>query len=88
MTALLVLAGLILLVSSMIPSNTQRIVVHPQLIGVALWAVGHLLVNGDLASVILFGGFLLFALVNLVLAICLGKGNALERQPIVSDAKV
>lgn len=34
---------------------------HPQLIAVKIWAVAHLLVNGDLASIILFGGLLLWA---------------------------
>ena len=34
---------------------------HPQLTAVKVWAVAHLLVNGDLASVILFGGLLLWA---------------------------
>lgn len=31
---------------------------HPMLTGFALWAIAHLLVNGDLASIILFGGLL------------------------------
>ena len=35
---------------------------HPQLTGVAIWAVAHLLVNGDLASVLLFGTLLIWAL--------------------------
>jgi len=35
-----------------------RITRHPFLWGATLWAAGHLIVNGDLASVILFGGFL------------------------------
>lgn len=34
---------------------------HPFLIGVICWAVGHLLANGDLASIILFGGILILA---------------------------
>ena len=34
---------------------------HPMLISVKIWAVAHLLVNGDLASIILFGGMLLWA---------------------------
>ncbi|MDJ0823805.1 MAG: NnrU family protein [Paracoccaceae bacterium] len=34
---------------------------HPQLLAVKIWAVAHLLVNGDLASIILFGGLLLWA---------------------------
>jgi uncharacterized membrane protein len=39
-----------------------RITRHPFLWGVALWALVHLIVNGDLASFILFGSFLLLAL--------------------------
>ncbi|GAB1479963.1 NnrU family protein [Paracoccaceae bacterium] len=40
---------------------------HPMLTGQILWAVAHLLVNGDLASVVLFGGIGLWALVQMVL---------------------
>lgn len=39
---------------------------HPMLTGVKLWAVAHLLVNGDLASVILFGGLLAWAVVAMI----------------------
>ncbi len=39
---------------------------HPMLTGFSLWAVAHLLVNGDLASIILFGGLLVWALVEIV----------------------
>ncbi|EEW24488.1 NnrU family protein [Rhodobacter ferrooxidans] len=38
---------------------------HPQLTGFSLWAVAHLLVNGDLASFILFGGLLAWALLTM-----------------------
>jgi uncharacterized membrane protein len=34
---------------------------HPQLLAVKIWAVAHLLVNGDLASIVLFGSMLLWA---------------------------
>lgn len=40
---------------------------HPQLTAVKTWAVAHLLVNGDLASVVLFGGLLLWAVAEVVL---------------------
>jgi uncharacterized membrane protein len=43
-----------------------RVTRHPFLWGVALWALGHLAANGDLASVILFGSFLFLALVGTV----------------------
>ncbi|MCF6231964.1 MAG: NnrU family protein [Rhodobacteraceae bacterium] len=39
---------------------------HPMLIGVKLWAVAHLLVNGDLASIVLFGGLLGWAVVQVI----------------------
>lgn len=39
-----------------------RITRHPFLWGVALWAAGHLLVNGDRASIVLFGAMLILAL--------------------------
>lgn len=40
---------------------------HPQLLSVCTWAVAHLMVNGDLASLILFGGLLAWALVEMAL---------------------
>lgn len=38
---------------------------HPMLLGFALWAALHLLVNGDVAALVLFGGLLLWALVEI-----------------------
>jgi uncharacterized membrane protein len=40
---------------------------HPMLTGFALWAIAHLLVNGDLASIVLFGGLLLYVPVQIML---------------------
>ena len=40
---------------------------HPMLASVKIWALAHLLVNGDLASVILFGGLLAWAVVSVIL---------------------
>ena len=34
---------------------------HPMLMGFGLWALAHLLVNGDVASIVLFGGLLVWA---------------------------
>ncbi|NSY37924.1 NnrU family protein [Leisingera sp. ANG59] len=39
---------------------------HPMLAGFKLWAVAHLLVNGDLASIILFGGLLAWAVAEVI----------------------
>ena len=38
---------------------------HPMLTGFMLWAIGHLLVNGDVAAIILFGGLLLWAMMQM-----------------------
>lgn len=39
---------------------------HPQLTAIKTWAVAHLLVNGDLASIVLFGGLLAWAVVEVI----------------------
>jgi len=39
---------------------------HPQLTAVKTWALAHLLVNGDLASIVLFGGLLAWAVVEVI----------------------
>lgn len=49
------------LVSAYVPGNFRRATAHPMLWGVALWALAHLLANGDLAGLLLFGGFGLYA---------------------------
>jgi uncharacterized membrane protein len=43
------------------PGNIKRALKHPMLVGVKLWAVAHLISNGDLGSVILFGSILAWA---------------------------
>lgn len=40
---------------------------HPQLLAVKVWAVAHLLVNGDLASILLFGTMLAWAVITVIL---------------------
>ena len=47
-------------------SHLARWIRHPMLTGMALWAGGHLLANGDSRSVVLFGGLGLWALVSIV----------------------
>ena len=39
---------------------------HPMLTGFKIWAAAHLLVNGDLASLILFGGLLAWAVIEVI----------------------
>ncbi len=39
---------------------------HPMILAVKLWALGHLIANGDLGSVLLFGGFLIWAIIGFI----------------------
>ena len=67
---LLMLIAVFLFIAGNIPSPVRRKVRHPQLAGTKAWALAHLLVNGDLASVVLFGGILAWAVVALSGANC------------------
>jgi uncharacterized membrane protein len=62
---LLMIPAMILLVAAYLPSNIRARVKHPMLLAVKLWAVSHLLANGDLASIVLFGSFLVWATYDL-----------------------
>lgn len=63
---LLVLAGIYLFAAAGMKTRITRHIRHPQLTGFSLWAVAHLIVNGDLPSFILFGGLLIWALAEMV----------------------
>lgn len=58
---LLMLISFIFLVAAYVPSRIRTAVKHPMLAAVKIWALAHLLVRGDLASVLLFGSFLVYA---------------------------
>ena len=64
---LLMLVAVYLYAASGMKTRITWIIRHPQLTAVKAWAVAHLLVNGDLASVILFGGLLAWAVVEVIL---------------------
>jgi len=57
-TVALMLPAVILVVAAYIRGRIYTAVKHPMLAGVKLWAAAHLLANGDLGSIILFGSFL------------------------------
>ncbi|MEO8419701.1 MAG: NnrU family protein [Hyphomicrobium sp.] len=57
----LMLPAVIALVATYIPSHIHVMLKHPMLVAIKIWALAHLLANGDLASLVLFGSFLAFA---------------------------
>jgi uncharacterized membrane protein len=61
----LALPAIVLMIASYVRGRIYATLKHPMLIGVVLWAIAHLLANGDLGSIILFGGLLGWALYDL-----------------------
>jgi uncharacterized membrane protein len=57
----LMLPATILVVAAYIRGRIYQTLKHPMLAGIKLWAFGHLLANGDLGGIILFGSFLAWA---------------------------
>ena len=57
----LVWLAFICLVAAYIPGDIKRFLKHPMLVGVKLWALAHLLANGDLGSMVMFGSLLAWA---------------------------
>ena len=61
-TILLMWVAMVLLVATYVPGNQIKAKLrHPMTLSVKVWALGHLLSNGNLADVILFGGFLVWS---------------------------
>ena len=60
-TIALMLPAVILVVAAYLRGYIYKAIKHPMLAGVKLWAAAHLLANGDLGSIILFGSFLSWA---------------------------
>jgi len=81
---IMLLSMLVLGISQVPAGRLKPLLRHPMLLATTLWALGHLLANGDAASLLLFGGFLLWSIVDRV---------ALERRgapvpapgPVVND---
>jgi uncharacterized membrane protein len=62
---LLMLVSVYLFAASGMKTKVAQVLRHPQLMAVILWAVAHLLTNGDVASLVLFGVLALWALAEM-----------------------
>jgi uncharacterized membrane protein len=60
-TEALMWPAFVLVAAAYIPGNIKRALKHPMLAGVKLWAFAHLLSNGDLGGIVLFGSVLAWA---------------------------
>jgi uncharacterized membrane protein len=61
LSLLLVWFAFVFVVAAYLPGRIKRTLKHPMLAGVKVWAFAHLIANGDLGSILLFGSFLAWA---------------------------
>ena len=68
-----------LFIASYFPGRISRATKHPQLLSVKIWATAHLLANGTLADVVLFGAFLAWAVADRI---------SVKRRPAIEAHKL
>jgi len=83
----------ILMVAAYPPNNIRRYVPHPMLTGVIIWGATHIIVNGDVASIILFASFVAYSIVAIKLTNRRDydktiEQDAQEKVPVVKDVIV
>ncbi len=77
---LMAVAFVMMMVSNLGPSHIKQKFKHPFLLATILWSISHLWMNGDSASVVLFGSFLVWAVIDL--------RSALKRPKIEKPAPI
>ncbi|MBV8754348.1 MAG: NnrU family protein [Hyphomicrobiales bacterium] len=63
-TVALMWPSIVCIAAAYSPGHIKKTLKHPMLVGVKLWAFAHLLTNGDLGSIVLFGSILAWAVVD------------------------
>jgi uncharacterized membrane protein len=65
LASLLTLISFVLVAAAYVPRNAIKARLHhPMVLGVKVWALAHLLANGNIAHVVLFGSFLVWAVLS------------------------
>lgn len=81
---LTVILALLLFFSAKYPNRLKRIIRHPQLTGVFIWALCHLTLNGDDRSVLLFGTMALWSALEMVF---ISKREGIWQKPVMAPIK-
>ncbi len=85
LTMLLMLPVFVLLVAAYVPGHIKAKVKNPMLMALKTWALAHLLVNGDLASMLLFSAFLTFGVVDLIAVKRSGRSAVVAEPRVLFD---
>jgi uncharacterized membrane protein len=81
---LLMIPAMILIVAAYVPTGfMKKAVRHPMITAVTLWALAHVVANGDLASILLFGAFLIYGIVDRIAVKRRGDVGAANASPNV-----
>jgi uncharacterized membrane protein len=83
-TFLLVLIAFVFIAATYPPSHIKRWVRHPMIAAVILWSLGHLLVRGDLGSILMFGGFLVW---GVLARVSMGERASGDAQRLAAHAR-
>lgn len=78
---LMVPIALVLFAAANMPTHIRSTLRHPMMIGLLLWSCAHLLANGDLRAVVLFGSFGIYAVVAGLSAVARGKTLGGDKPP-------
>ena len=84
-TMLLMLPVFILFVAANMPGHIKAKVKNPLLMATKTWATAHLLANGDRTSIVLFGAFLAFCVVDLIAVKRTGRSAVVAEPKVVYD---
>ena len=85
---LAMLIAIILQPAAHMPGNIKRFTRHPMLWGIVIWSGMHLWLNGDHASILLFGSFLVYSLWAMLSANMRGAKKQTKKLPIKKDIVV
>ncbi|MGU7779101.1 NnrU family protein [Burkholderia sp. PU8-34] len=79
LTGMLTAIAFVLIAAAYVPANRIKTLVgHPMLAGVMVWAVAHLLANGTLHAVVLFGAFLVWSFVDFIVSRARDRRNGVR----------
>ncbi|PZO20144.1 MAG: NnrU family protein [Burkholderiales bacterium] len=87
LAAVLMLPVFVLLLAAYLPGRIKSAAKHPMLLAVKLWALAHLLANGTLADVLLFGSFLAWAVVDRISVKRRTAAGLLRPGPVLPGSK-
>lgn len=76
----------VLLIAAYVPGHIKAKLGHPMLTAIKLWALAHLLANGDLGGIILFGSFLIWAVLSRIAAKRRGVRAVVSNPSWIADA--